>query len=205
MTQLLYRFLDVGVPPGKADCIFVLAGMHERKPFGIDLWRRGYAPELILSVGRFEWRRFYSLGLPGDGGLRDLVHATPPQDRHFFVRFRGNLADSTLIPTRRPGTLSEGCALADYLSGDDLHTLMVVSSPFHLRRTALAFRCAFRGRKTDLFFVGVPQDFSTIREADLRKTKEMRVAVWREFRKYLYYRLVLLGVLLPFQARIRPK
>jgi hypothetical protein len=50
----LYRFLDIESPPQKCDCIFVLAGKPERKIFGIDLWRRGYAPELILSVGRFE-------------------------------------------------------------------------------------------------------------------------------------------------------
>ncbi len=77
IVEYLYRLLNIGESPQKSDCIFVLAGMHERKTYGIDLWRQGYAPQLILSVGRFEWRRFYTLGLPGDGGLRELVHATP--------------------------------------------------------------------------------------------------------------------------------
>jgi len=43
--QRLFDFLNVGKPPGST---------FERK---------GYAPELILSVGRFEWRKFPSLNL----------------------------------------------------------------------------------------------------------------------------------------------
>src|SRR5262245_13733886 len=78
----IYDYLSIGIAPRKADCIFVLAGRQERKVFGIQLWQQGYAPEVILSVGRFEWRRFYHLGLSGDGGLKAMVDRTPPVQRH---------------------------------------------------------------------------------------------------------------------------
>jgi hypothetical protein len=63
IVQSLYDFLDVGKSPRPADCIFVLAGKEERKAYGIKMWRFGYASQLILSVGRFEWRKFGELGL----------------------------------------------------------------------------------------------------------------------------------------------
>lgn len=199
IIERLYRFLDIGETPRKSDCIFVLAGMHERKPYGIDLWRQGYARELILSVGRFEWRRFYTLGLPDDGGLRKLVNATPPQKRHFLVRLHDAKAEAILIAVSRPGTMTEGRVLAAQLRREKLRSLMVVSSPFHLRRVALVFQRVFRGSGTDLIFVAVPEDRSSIRQADLGKVKTARTAVWTEFRKYLYYRFFLLGILPPFR------
>jgi hypothetical protein len=139
LTEYLYRFLSVGVPPRKSDCIFVLAGRPERKTYGIDLWRQGYAPELILSVGRFEWRGFYKLDLPSDGDLRKLVDAVPPVERHFFVRLRASGADSMAVKKGRLGTLTEGLALAALLRGGPIRSLMIVSTSIHLRRTAFVF------------------------------------------------------------------
>lgn len=186
----LYRFLDIESPPQKCDCIFVLAGKPERKIFGIDLWRRGYAPELILSVGRFEWRRFYTLRLPADGGLRQLVDATPPKQRHFFVRLRDSQVKAILIPRGRLGTMTEGRQLAALLRGGAIRSLMVVSTSIHLRRAALVFRHALRGSGIDLTFVAVPEDLSSIRRSDLGAVKEVRAALWEEFRKYCFYRLI---------------
>ena len=188
----LYRFLNVGEPPRKCDCIFVLAGRPERKVYGIDLWRQGYAPELILSVGRFEWRGFYTLGLPADGGLKELIQATPPQERHFFVRIRESVAEARLTRKGRLGTMTEGRALAAQLRDGSIRSLMVVSSPIHLRRVALVFRNAFRGTGLDLTFVAVPESISSIRRADLALSAETRAAVRQEFFKYLCYLLSLM-------------
>jgi len=41
-----------------ADLIFVLAGEMSRKHYAVQLFREGLAPRLLLSVGRFEIRRF---------------------------------------------------------------------------------------------------------------------------------------------------
>ena len=55
-------FLDIAQAPEKADAIFVFAGREERKRLGVELFRSGYTPRLILSVARFEWRHFETLG-----------------------------------------------------------------------------------------------------------------------------------------------
>ena len=55
-------FLFQGDSPTPADVIFVLAGRHERKRHGLQLFRDGLATRLILSLGRFEVRKMGSLG-----------------------------------------------------------------------------------------------------------------------------------------------
>jgi hypothetical protein len=177
----LRDYLDIASKPAPCDAIFVLAGRQERKVHGVDLWRVGYAPELILSVGRFEWRRFYDLGLPHDGGLQKLVDAVPPVERHFFVREWKDRAESLAVPKGKYGTLTEALAAASLLREGEYRSLMVVSSAFHLRRVALAFRRSFRGSGTRLVFVAVPND-----------PPESRSELLTELQKYFLYRLLLL-------------
>ncbi len=179
--QRLLNYLDISSKPEPCDAIFVLAGRQERKVHGIALWRVGYAPELILSVGRFEWRRFYELGLPDDGGLRKLVNEIPPEQRHFFVREWKDSARSVAVRKGRYGTLTEAWAAASLLREGEYHSLMVISSAYHLRRAALAFRHAFRRSETRLVFVAVPGEPPVSRHELLA-----------ELRKYILYKLRLL-------------
>ena len=157
------------------DCIFVLAGKQNRKIYGLDLWRRGCAPQLILSVGRFEWRRFYDLGLESDGGLKSLVDQTPPEKRHFFVRLTPDGASSMLIHCHRFGTRSEAQALAELFRTNGPESLLVVSSPLHMKRVALSFRRAFRKTRIRLTFAAVLEPPPTLGE------------IWLEWKKYLVY------------------
>ena len=136
----LTSFLDVSVAPRPADVLFVFAGREERKRFGLELFEKGYAPRIILSVGRFEWRRFAALGLPDDGGLVDLVQTIEPTERHFFVELREGRTSCRHVRTGRYGTWSEARALAAYVTSQDAHSVLVVSSPIHLRRAVLALR-----------------------------------------------------------------
>ena len=180
LADRIVDFLNIGEQPRKAGCIFVFAGREERKVYGIELWRQGYAPELILSVGRFEWRRFYSLGLPADGGLKRLVNSTPPVQRHFFVRVRSDGAAASLITIGRYGTWTEAVALAHLLRDNAPESMMVVSSPTHLRRVRLALRRTFRRMPTRLSFVACPENAGSVTGADL----------YLELRKYLRYLLL---------------
>jgi len=183
LAQRTYDFLDVGKSPHLADCIFVMAGKQERKTYGVKMWRFGYAAQLILSVGRFEWRKFVELGLESDGGLESLVDQIPPKKRHFLVRLDRQEAFCTHIRTGLFGTRSEARALAEYLRNISVRSLLVVSSPAHLRRAALVFRRAFRRSGIRLTFVAVPEKISF-------DTPASRAEVWTEFRKYLLYRFL---------------
>ena len=187
LFDTIFDFLDVSEPPAQSDLIFVFAGKQERKAAGLDLWKRGYAPELIISVGRFEWRRFSSLGLKSDGGLLDLVEKTRPQDRHFFVRVSPNATASTLIRKRYFGTRNEAQEFARLVNPAN-QTIMVLSTAFHLRRARLVFARAFRNRPDiKILCVTGPESDAYIQRSDLRTSWPARWAILKELSKYLVY------------------
>lgn len=185
LARLVYDFLDVGKSPRPADCIFVLAGKQDRKFHGIKMWRFGYASQLILSVDRFEWRKFPELGLESDGGLEAQVEQTPAPKRHFFVRLDGQQATCTPVKKGHFGTRTEARALAEYARDHSMRSILIVSSPAHLRRVALSFRRAFRKSGIQLTFVAAPE------KSEFR-SPVVRAEIWSEFRKYFLYRLLFL-------------
>jgi DUF218 domain len=160
-----------------------MAGRQDRKVFGINMWRVGYAAQLVLSVDRFEWRKFKELGLESDGGLESLVAQIPPKRRHFLVRLNRREVSCTPVQPGFLGTHSEARFLAEYLRDLPIRSLLVVSSPMHLRRVALVFRHALRKHSIHLTFIGVPENVSF-------NTSATRTAIWAEFRKYLLYRIL---------------
>jgi len=185
LAQSLYDFLDVGKSPRPADCIFVLAGKQERKSYGVKMWRFGYAPQLILSVGRFEWRTFSELGLDSDGGLAYKAAQTTPKKCHFLVRLDRQEVFCTLVQTGIFGTRLEAQALAAYLRDMPVRSLLVLSSPMHLRRVAIVFHRTFRKSGIHLTFVAVPENPSFA-------SSNTRAEIWSEFSKYFLYRFLVL-------------
>lgn len=134
----LPTFLDISEKPEPADAIFVFAGREERKRYGVELFREGYAPRLILSVGRFEWRRFEALGLWSDGGLVEMVPTIEAPERHFFVHVTDESARCEAIDKGFLGTMTEARALATVIEDSKLQSVIVVSSPEHLPRCVVA-------------------------------------------------------------------
>jgi hypothetical protein len=110
----------------------------------------------VLSVGRFEWRRYERLGLPGDAALREAVARVPPRKRHFFMVVEGTSAEVVPVTLRRFGTRNEARALAALVRERRWRTMIVVSSGFHLRRVALVLRRALRGTGAAASFVALP-------------------------------------------------
>jgi hypothetical protein len=177
MAQAVYDFLDVGKGPRLADCIFVLSGKQEWRIYGIKMWRFGYASQLILSVGQFEWRELSELGLESDGSLEALLAQTPSEKKHFFVRLDRQETTCSLIRAGRLSRHSEAKAMAEYVRKNSIRSLLVVSSPVHMRRVALSFRRALGKRDVRLTFVAVPEQMPP------------RSQIWSEFRRYLLYLL----------------
>jgi DUF218 domain-containing protein len=200
----LFDSLCAGGPPRKAEVLFVLAGRPERKRYGLELWRRGYAPTLVLSVGRFEWRRFGELGLPEDGGLVDLVQQTPPEERLFFVVVdradAGTRVRALRVPVRSLGTWSEASGLADFLQRGGYGSVLVVSSAIHLRRAVTTLRALARGRRgagasggaVRIDATAVPEHESSVARESWWREPRARRAVLREAVKLLLYRVRLL-------------
>ena len=130
---------------GPADLIFAMAGRQARKGYALELFEQGFAPRLLLSVGRFEIRRFATLRLPVPVDLLALASSIPPPQRHFFVDFEGCACQVERIPVRRFGTLNEIEALARWLAGRaEIRSLLIISSGVHLRRVRMCCRTLMR-------------------------------------------------------------
>src|SRR5262245_63559441 len=180
----------MGGPPVSAEAIFVFAGRPHRKRHGIALWRRGVAPVLILSVARFEWRGVPGLGLPEDGGLRGLVDETYYKRGHFFVTLGPSGARARFVPPRFLGTRREAIGLAEEVRAKGYRSLLVVSSPPHLRRARLAVRRALRGQEVRVDYTATTDEGEAMSAAGWWRTAPGRRYVAGELVKLALYRML---------------
>jgi len=128
-----------------ADLIFVLAGREYRKKFAFELFRQRVGTRLLLSVARFEVRRFSQLELPQPVNLLTLASDVPPHQRHFFVLFENRQCSVEHIRPGRFGTLTEIAELARRLDEKpEIRSVLVVSSDMHLRRVRLCCQSLLR-------------------------------------------------------------
>ena len=125
-----------------ADLLVVFAGADFRKAFAVRSWRAGAARALALSVARFEWRRVPALGLPGSGGLVDLVDATPPPQRLFLLLAEDDRVTARRVAKGRWGTWSEARAFATLVRERGARSVLVCTSDYHLPRALLSLRRA---------------------------------------------------------------
>lgn len=121
--------------PTPTDLIFVLAGREDRKRYGLELWRQRLAPRILLSVSRYEIRRFAKLELPVPLDLLERASKVPPPERHFFVLFEEQKVQVIYIRPKRFGTLTEIEALMRWLQQyPGIQSILVLSNDSHLPR-----------------------------------------------------------------------
>jgi hypothetical protein len=160
--------------PDAADLIFVFAGRQYRKTFAMRLYDAGRAPRILLSVARFEIRRFSHLQFPLPLDLSAPAAAVPPAQRHFFVLFDRGQCQVEKVPVLRFGTLGEVEALSAWLErNQEVRSVLVVSSSFHLRRVRMVCR-AILPERVDIRYVAAKQESQESNWED-----KLRSAYWR--------------------------
>ena len=152
----LYEHLTLDDPPAPSDLIFVLAGRMDRKRYGLELYRKGVAPRLLLSVGRFEVSKMPTVGFEGSNKLIALRNTLPADDRHFFCEMSGSDLQIEHPKLRRWNTYGEILALREFLRNRMPRSLLVISSDVHLRRVALTIDKVFRGALPQVRYCPVP-------------------------------------------------
>jgi len=159
----IHRLLSVAQAPRTSDVLFVLAGGQQRKVYGLQLYSQGLAPQILLSVGRFEIRRFREMTIPYPPqsepiDLLAVAQTIPPAERHFFVAIERAVVTFERIAPGRLGTLREVRALAKWCTErPEITSLMMVSSGYHLRRTRMCCRALLPGR-IRVTYVAVPDE-----------------------------------------------
>ncbi len=183
----LCRFLAPQDQLRRSDLLFVLAGRHERKLYGLRLFRKGWAPRLILSVGRFEVRQASGLGLEDEADLADLARSTPPEQRHFFLDLQGGSGHAVVRGLAGWGTFPELHALAEYLHAEPPQSLALVSTSIHLRRVRWCCERIPFYREKRVAYVAVPEELSSFHQAGWWKRPDHWVYLVREYLKLVAY------------------
>jgi len=187
----LYQCLTWNDSVQSADLIFVMAGRMERKQYGLELYQAGIAPQLVLSVGRFEVSKMSRLDLEGFQELVALRDRTQPDERHFFVR-----ADSSGVHIEKPkllrwNTYGEALGLRQLLKGENARKVMIISTEVHLRRVAFTFSKVFQGVPVKLLYCPVPPRLESLRRDGWWSRPHDRRFVFKEMMKLAGYLVIL--------------
>lgn len=174
-----------------ADLIFVMAGRIERKQYGIELYRAGIAPRLILSIGRFEVGKLSRLDLEGLDQLISLRDKTPPRERHFFLKVGPSGCSVEKVRLWQWNTYGEALALRELADEELPRRVIVVSTDVHLRRVRLACMKAFRDADCELLYCAVPSHLSPVTKHSWWRHRNERRFVLKEWAKLLGYRAIL--------------
>lgn len=136
----LGSFLAAEDPLEKADAVFVLAGTSMTRALeGADLVLAGHAPRLVLSRETQE-QAFAVLAQKGLTFPTDAERA-----RDAFVAL-GIPRDAIVVPdTIHDSTAAEAITLRGLARQHGWRRVIVVTSRYHLRRSAFAFRRELRG------------------------------------------------------------
>lgn len=124
----------------KADAIFVLAGTRLERPFeAMDLYKEGYAPLIVLSPGRPE---------AGEALLRQRGIRFPSEvelERDALVQL--GIPEAAIIATNGyvDNTSQEANLLRAMVKTHHWKRVIIVTSKYHTRRAAFAFRRGLEG------------------------------------------------------------
>lgn len=126
------KWLSGSDRPEAADAILVLSGEPSRALHAAELYSRGIAP--VVYVSRPELTRAQKL-------LEEMVIPYPPQEhlyREILVR-KGVPRDRIrILGNSLRSTIDEATAARDVDTGQ-LRTILVVTSPYHVRRVKMTF------------------------------------------------------------------
>lgn len=186
MIRCLKAWLNIAGPAAESDLIFVLAGRVGRKLYALDLFAHGFAPALLLSVARFEIRRFPELPLPIPINLSAMASSVPPAQRHLFVWFSNTKVRVHRVYKGWLGTWSEVQALARCLEAESaVRSIAVLSDGYHLRRLKMCCHSLLPPR-VHLRFVAVQDTYGP--EGKRRPSERETLVVLSELAKLVIYR-----------------
>jgi uncharacterized SAM-binding protein YcdF (DUF218 family) len=134
------RYLVVQQPLEHSDAIVVLAGTRaERWLEGMDLYRAGWAPRIVLSRGRMEAgeRRLHEMGIrfPADADLASDA----------MIQMKVPAEAIQMLPDDLDNTAQEAAAARKLATVSGWTRIIVVTSKYHSRRSAYAFAREFSG------------------------------------------------------------
>lgn len=140
----LENYLIDNEPPRPADVIIILSGndMAQRVVFGVKLFKTGYAKKIIMSGGPYYWnttcakimrKHALNLGVPESAILMEEKSMTTYENAKY---------------------------LSPILVDQGFRSAIVVTSPYHTRRTDIIFSQLSHNKDIDLIICTFPPEIS---------------------------------------------
>ncbi len=169
-------WLVVDQEPVGSDAIVAVAGQSRRRDHAIKLLGQGYASHLIFNVSDTT----YYFGQPID----PVTSVLEGLDSHGIPRHRAT------INREVSSTWNDAQVTLVNASELELASLIVVSSPFHMRRVKMCFERVFEGSEVRLTYCCVPLELERIKLEGWWTREREFIKVVNEYLKLLFYRFV---------------
>jgi len=171
------------IPPHADAMVILMGSFPERVLQAYDSWKTGIAGRIIIveeSMGPF-----WSLEERGVNIVSNSEQAATS------LTELGVPADSIiLLPGDARSTVDEALAVKRYLaSTDSADTVVLVSSPAHMRRASMIFRAALNEGSNSVYIGSVPSDYSSFNPDKWWRRKEDIQSVISELVKIGSFRL----------------
>jgi uncharacterized SAM-binding protein YcdF (DUF218 family) len=150
------RYLVQQDSPDKADAVVVLAGARvERWLEGVELYREGWAPLIVISPGRVE---------PAELQLRSMGIRFPTDAelvRDAMLQLQVPAAAVETLAGSLDNTAQEAAAVHELAASRHWARLIVVTSKYHTRRARFAFVREFNRTNVQILMRASRYDTST--------------------------------------------
>lgn len=175
------RYLVVEQPPRPADIVVVHAGEPGRVEWGLELVQKGHADHILVFLDPRYAGGFF--GLTADQAA-ELTRT---------ALVEGGLRQEQITLIRSVySTWDEGNEAMRYLAAHrEMRRVLIVSSPFHMRRVRAVWMELQKGapQPLELTFVPVPWDRANVHVEDWWTREEELIWVQSEYIKLILYRL----------------
>lgn len=160
--SLLAKLLVVDDQPDRVDVLIVLEGDSERDLYAAQFYRLGWAPKIIIT----------GCGAPAQKMVIRAVNA-------------GVKAEDIILEEHAKSTYENALFSKEIALSQNFKSAIVVSSPYHMRRTKLVFERLFRNSDIQLLYCSTKE--SGFNVDGLCKSEIDRSIVKREYIKLIYY------------------
>lgn len=170
-------FLSVEDSLVPSDVIFLFSGGFESRPFyAASLYKQGYARAIVVAREReLRATRLDVYPNPTDVSIEILKKLGVPESDIALIVVQGGVGS----------TWDEGMVFAKFAREHDLRSAILVTSPYHTRRTRWALRRTFGDQPVVLRFSSAPDP--QFNESNWWTTEEGVIAYVNEYIKLLYY------------------
>jgi uncharacterized SAM-binding protein YcdF (DUF218 family) len=166
-------YLVLDQPPEPSDAIVAISGEQSRRAWAIELYRRGHSNLLIFNVSDTTY--FFGQAIDPVESVRQMTLEA------------GIPAKSLVINTQVKSTWEDALATRESVLRLGLKSIIVVSSPFNMRRVWLTYNHVLEGVPVNLRFCAVPWEIERLSPQEWWKNERELQLVVNEYLKISFY------------------